>query len=58
MAQTRTKKEGRGGTRSGAGRPKGTGRYGEATAMATILFAIVILISLTFTRVADREVAA
>lgn len=34
------------------------GRYGEATAMATILFAIVILISLTFYRVADREVAA
>ena len=34
------------------------GRYGEATAMATILFAIVILISLTFYRVADREAAA
>ncbi|OYU49392.1 MAG: hypothetical protein CFE31_08615 [Rhizobiales bacterium PAR1] len=34
------------------------GRYGEATAMATILFAIVILISLTFYRIADREVAA
>jgi multiple sugar transport system permease protein len=34
------------------------GRYGEATAMATILFGIVILITLTFYRLADREAAA
>ncbi|MCA3644658.1 MAG: sugar ABC transporter permease, partial [Methylobacterium sp.] len=32
-------------------------RYGEATAMATILFAIVIAISLTAYRIGDREPA-
>jgi ABC-type sugar transport system permease subunit len=32
------------------------GRYGEATAMASILFAIVIGISLTAFRIGDRRV--
>lgn len=34
------------------------GRYGEATAMATILFAIVVAISLTVYRIGDRETGA
>lgn len=34
------------------------GRYGEATAMATVLFVVVIGISLSVYRMGDREVAA
>lgn len=34
------------------------GRYGEATAMATVLFAVVIVISLTVYRLGDREASS